>query len=197
MREVFVDQCYALRFKRSPSLVFDLGSNVGFSVMHFRLCFPGAEIHAFEPDPRSFARLERNLAGWRGITLHHMAVAGCDGTRGLLQARETWASTLTPPTQPTSGVPVQTRKLQSLITELGATQVDLVKFDIEGTEWELLSDAHACERITAMVGELHFDMLPDSVNAGFLPALDAFMLSVVSQGTRGILHAERRDDSQA
>jgi tRNA1(Val) A37 N6-methylase TrmN6 len=41
--------------------VFDCGANIGFATIFFKWLFPKARIYAFEPDPATYALLEKNV----------------------------------------------------------------------------------------------------------------------------------------
>jgi predicted O-methyltransferase YrrM len=60
--EVIVKDEYELLPGLEPGVILDLGSHIGASVIALKLAYPNAHIVAVEPDPRSFARLTRNVA---------------------------------------------------------------------------------------------------------------------------------------
>ena len=71
--QIFLFQEYScLRDLKEPSLVLDLGANVGFSTAYFLSAFPKARIVAVEPDERNLAICKSNLSpyGDRVLLLH-------------------------------------------------------------------------------------------------------------------------------
>ena len=56
----------------SALTVFDVGSHRGESVRRFRKLFPGAAIHAFEPDEENFRFLTQNCASMTHVHFHTM-----------------------------------------------------------------------------------------------------------------------------
>ncbi|MDQ3851003.1 MAG: FkbM family methyltransferase [Actinomycetota bacterium] len=168
LREVFVEEQYALALVPPPSVIVDLGSNSGLSVLYFRIVHPQAHILAVEPDPAAFAKLEVNTRGWPGIVLRNVAVAARDGTRRFYTSAESWTSSLVPShgwTSPDDVGPVdqrpieiEARTLRSLMSEAGLERIDLLKLDVEGAEWEVLPQLGAIETLGAVLGELHWDV---------------------------------------
>ncbi len=74
--QIFIRQEYScLRDLKEPSLVLDLGANVGFSSAYFLNVFPKARVVAVEPDERNLAICKANLSpyGDRVLLLHGAA----------------------------------------------------------------------------------------------------------------------------
>ena len=81
-REIFIDLAYLFRTPKSNPLILDCGSNIGLSILFFKMLYPEARVVAFEPEPKTFARLQENVSknGLRDITLHAVAVGREKGT---------------------------------------------------------------------------------------------------------------------
>lgn len=62
-------------------VAFDVGANFGYYALLLRHRFPGLEVHAFEPVPGTFRRLEENLA-LNGATSIHTHPFGLSDQRG-------------------------------------------------------------------------------------------------------------------
>lgn len=65
-------------------VVIDCGANLG--TITGPMAETGAHVHAFEPDPYSFARLTDLFADRPNITLHNAAVGVAEGTIRLMRA---------------------------------------------------------------------------------------------------------------
>jgi len=129
--EIMVRRAYAFPHSGSqPPRILDCGSNVGLSLCFYHENYPGAQITAFEPDPKVEAYLEGNLERNEigGVKLHRAATwisegslrfasEGADG--GRLDANA-------------GGVEVPTVNLRSVIEQV--PQIDFLKMDIEGAE---------------------------------------------------------------
>src|SRR3712207_5087405 len=69
----------------SPT-VLDVGANVGLWTQWVTGEVPGATVHAFEPDPRAHAELERATAGLANVHRHRLALGAEPGTATLYGA---------------------------------------------------------------------------------------------------------------
>lgn len=168
LQQVFVWQQYKLEPHVNPRVIFDAGSNSGFSVLYFRIMHPEARIFALEPDSVAFNKLQVNTRSQPGIIARRVALAGTDGSRTFYRSSQSWVSSLLPSEVWTSGdeaapvdqvsEDVQTRSLPSLMAEFGVNYVDLLKLDVEGAEWEVLPQIAGTDSIGALLGELHWDV---------------------------------------
>jgi FkbM family methyltransferase len=173
--EIMVRRAYAFPHSENrPPVIFDCGSNVGLSLCFYHDNYPGAQITAFEPDPKVAAYLEGNLErnGIQGVTLHraatwisegtlHFASEGADGGRLDESA---------------GGVEVQTVNLRALIEQ--HAQIDFLKMDIEGAEAELVPHlGDSLQRIRHLFIEYHS-------YAGQEQALHPILHALAAQGFR-------------
>lgn len=154
------------------SLCVDLGANVG--VIAERMAERAGHVHAFEPDPWSFARLKERLGDRPNVTLHNAAIGGRDGTLTLMRDPGFDANR--------AGASQGTSAFASLLWNHGASEtfeapvvdirrflrsldrpVDLMKVDIEGGEAELLEtllEAPERLRVRTMFIETHEPQMP-------------------------------------
>jgi len=162
--EVFVHQCY--RVWPDCNTVIDAGANIGaFSVWISQL-LPNARILALEPHPETFAKLQHNLSanglGNRALALQN-AVAGQSGKRAMdagpeSQRRSLIAADLQ--AGDAGGAQVSCITLTDLLEKYNLPRVDLLKMDIEGSEWEALhstpvSTFHRIRRLQFEYHEVH------------------------------------------
>lgn len=191
LRHLFVTEQYRLDPALQPQVIFDAGSNSGFSALYFRIVYPEARIVALEPDPVAFRRLELNTRRWPGIVLRNVALAATEGSRVFYRSAETWTSSLLPSESWTStddvtpvdqlSIEVEALTLESLMAEQEVGRVDLLKLDVEGAEWEILPSLRGAGRVGAIVGELHWDVdrAPlDRDVGGLLSGYDVVLRSV-------------------
>lgn len=125
----------------------DLGANVGSFTQ--RLAATGAQVHAYEPDPVTFALLQANVGHLHNVTLHQKAVGAQSGTVHL---RRVIGYSENPDrlSQGTSVVfdrgdrfgpetiAVEQVGFRDLLA--GLPHVALIKMDIEGAEFDILAD---------------------------------------------------------
>jgi len=147
-------------------IAIDLGANAGEITQE--LARSGAEVHAFEPDPETFARLQGAVAGFDNVVLHNKAAGGEAGLVPILrpaswyEGREPSASKAVSVVrdQRTEGfVPAGSVEIIDFAAFLNALPrpATLVKVDIEGSEWALLDRvmAEARDQFDAMFVETH------------------------------------------
>ena len=140
--EIFCDGEYDLPLRRSPSTIIDAGANVGASVLWYRSKYPQARIIAVEPDPTTVRKLTVTLAGVPGVEIVAAALTKSAGRVQMVQSAHSWASRVVDE-QSGLTVGVQGISLGDLLRDRGLSRVDLLKLDIEGSEWDVLPDAVA------------------------------------------------------
>ncbi len=117
--------------------VVDLGANVGYyTLLASRLVGRSGQVFAFEPDPRNYAYLLRNLAasGCSNVLAVEKAVSSRTGSGLFVPDRggaEGWLSD-----RPNGHAPmvVKTTTLDDFFSARDWPSVDVVKMDIEGGE---------------------------------------------------------------
>jgi FkbM family methyltransferase len=139
--EIFVLDYYDDRGRIAADdikLIADLGANVGFSLLYCLHRYPCCRILAFEPHPRHYAQAVRNLAlndVRQRVDLYPMAAGARTRTMRLTDRRS--SSTL-----------VETTASDTLAVDVAdifplfeGKRLDILKMDIEGGEYEILSDS--------------------------------------------------------
>ncbi|WP_294536080.1 FkbM family methyltransferase [uncultured Rhodoblastus sp.] len=158
LEEVFLNQEYALDGV-APDVVFDLGANIGVSAIFFAHRWPEARIFAIEPSPGTFKRLQVNTAMYPNITCINCAVSGADGVADFVISPNHISSSLFRKLEGASTVPVEVRSFASLLRQVGVDHVDVVKFDVEGAEDAFFLDPSPIRDVSALIGEIHKDLL--------------------------------------
>ena len=79
--EEFFGRRQPLRFAsdRVDPVIYDVGSNVGITVLYWKQLYPRSRVVAFEPDPHVFDFLVRNCGAIPNVTLNNVAVWTSDG----------------------------------------------------------------------------------------------------------------------
>ncbi len=136
LKEVFTSKVYG---ERPRGIVVDIGANIGaFSV------YSGGtsdRVFAFEPEPSNYRQLLKNVQLNKlsdKITVRNVAVGSEDKSVCIYEGRfNKGASTIV---HPFAGVgkPVEMRSLAGLMDDLGIHKIDLLKIDIEGSEYDVV-----------------------------------------------------------
>lgn len=118
-------------------VIYDVGGNIGYHATAFASA-DRTEVHSFEPNPLNYAMLRENTNHLRNLTLHRMAVSDRNG-QTLVESFDPSVSTNFGEIhiEQNSGIPVPCARIDDL--ELAPPA--LIKVDVEGFEWEVLSGA--------------------------------------------------------
>jgi FkbM family methyltransferase len=178
---------------RPGDVAVDCGANRGDVTA--LMAASGALVHAFEPDPYNFAKLEARFAGAGNVTLHAAAVGTSAGSIRLMRAANWEANPDLASVKSTviaggqniadgEGIDVALIDFPAFLRGLIGShgRVAFVKMDIEGAELDLLSamlDARLFDDIQLTVAETHerkfkdlrprFAALRDGIAAAYPP----------------------------
>lgn len=151
--EIMVRRAYAFPHSGSKSpVIFDCGSNVGLSLSFYHDNYPGAQITAFEPDPKVAVYLEGNLErnGIKSVNLHRAAAWISEGSLRFASEGADGGRL----DENAGGVEVPTVNLREVIGQF--PQIDFLKMDIEGAEAELIPHlGDSLQRIRHLFIEYH------------------------------------------
>ncbi|MFH1750949.1 MAG: FkbM family methyltransferase [Candidatus Micrarchaeota archaeon] len=141
--EIFIKNEYYFKSKNDAPRIIDCGSNIGISVIYFKYLYPKSRILCFEPSPQNFDILEKNVDEnkLKNITLINAAVhakktklnffnnsVGGGVTSQVVRANSLFSKE--------SIVEVDAVRLSEYISK----PVDLLKLDVEGSEFDVLKD---------------------------------------------------------
>jgi FkbM family methyltransferase len=132
---------FVLQEIRPGDVVLDIGANIGYYTLLFaKLVGPTGYVFAFEPDPKNFSLLSRNveLNGYHNVVLINKAVSDKTGFAKLfLSDINSGDHRIYDSADGRHSVPIQTVTLDDYFVQ-SKLQFDLVKFDIQGAEWAAL-----------------------------------------------------------
>lgn len=155
LEEIFLDRVYELPKGFEPRTIVDLGSNIGIGVAYFALSYPQAHIWAFEPDPNNWQRLRINAVNLDQVQIFNVAAASDSGTALFTADNHRGTSSGLFGEDKSQSIQVETCSLDHILDKIDRPQIDLVKFDIEGSEYEVFESFTGWDRVYAFSGELH------------------------------------------
>jgi FkbM family methyltransferase len=138
---IFVRRCYEL--PRRCGTVLDCGANVGLFSVWAALERPETRVIALEPFPETFASLQRNV-GENGLSSRvqcvRIGLAATAGTRQMeTEADSPVRRMLYDQESPHGGtLTIECATLEGCLDSFGLERLDLLKMDIEGSEWDVL-----------------------------------------------------------
>ena len=138
-KEIFVEEIYKFHALREDPFIIDCGANIGLSVIYFKSIYPRATITAFEPDNTNADIFEKNVVmhHLKGVSLVRAAVWNKVDTLSFYSTGSQGSKIADDHRSPQRPVQVKAIRLADLIQH---TQVDFLKIDIEGAEFEVMQD---------------------------------------------------------
>lgn len=156
-------------FSRKASIpiqtIFDVGANVGQSIIEYKKYFPDSEIHAFEPIDETFKELQNNVQKFTNIYLNHFALSNKSESKKIYLSESSLTNSLlneveTGQDKYNKTQVIQTETLESYFVRNKLEKIDLLKTDTEGFDVEVLKGAkHLLSNgyIKFIVTEVSFD----------------------------------------
>lgn len=142
LNEIFIDEVYKFKSKKINPFIIDCGSNIGLSILYFKLLYPEAEVLGFEADPEIYKMMKFNIDqfGLKNVILNNKAVWIEEGEikfnatgalGGALEFGDKYDL------QDTNKILVESVRLRNILIN---QKVDFLKIDVEGAEFEILDD---------------------------------------------------------
>ena len=142
---------YAVQKKiidRKNPVIFDVGASEGSVVQLYKSIYPGASIHAFEPQPDSFAVLRKRVSGFEEVSCNNMALSDVRGEATFYKTQNYASSSLLPSIRSESFVDEHTTLAEKYNVELDTLDhytesrsietIDILKMDVQGNELNIL-----------------------------------------------------------
>jgi FkbM family methyltransferase len=150
-QDIFIKRVYDFTCESPVRLIVDCGGNIGLSVVWFKQRYPKSKIVVFEADPSIARVLEQNLKALQfdDVEVVKAAVSTVTGTTRFAQDGADGGRI-----SKDVSLEVPTIRLADWVTE----QVDLLKVDIEGEEFDVLADMCRTGKIRLvqrLICELH------------------------------------------
>jgi FkbM family methyltransferase len=144
IRAVLIDRSeYALFVNCQPKVIFDIGANIGCTSILFANAYPEATIYAFEPEPENFKLLVKNVEAYPNVKPFPIALGARTEKRDLYPSDDEYNlggfsihDVGVDKTKPSQTIDVT--DIKEFIANEKVPQIDLLKVDTEGCEYEIL-----------------------------------------------------------
>jgi FkbM family methyltransferase len=134
---------------------FGVGEDISFDLE--LICRFGVRVHAFDPTPRSIEWVRRQTLP-KEFVFHEYGVANFDGSCKFLPPENPAhiSHTIVQRDTPRPAIVLPVQRLTTIMQSLGHDHVDVLKMDIEGAEYDVLSDLLSTEiRVGQLLVEFH------------------------------------------
>jgi FkbM family methyltransferase len=117
-----------------------------------------ADVYIFDPTPRAITHVMSTTEGGHGVTFRPWAVWSTDGTVELFEPRDPnhVSHSIVNLQSTAEAFEAPCRTVSSIMTEFGHSEIDLLKMDIEGAEYEVLGSI-LDEHLGIGIIEVEFD----------------------------------------
>lgn len=163
--------------------VLDVGANTGFFTFYIKKLYPGAKVFAVEPSSLNLENLRRGvlLSGFPDITVIPLAVTGSVPKTKIYIDPTNSGSTSFYNDSSWPAFDVDFGNLDVILGEVGP--VDLVKMDIEGSEFDVLRELSLWDHVGSLFIEFH--PFPYARSAEDQQALIEEMTSLLAEKMKG------------
>jgi FkbM family methyltransferase len=170
--------------KKSP-VIFDVGANIGQSVVYYKRIFPDAEIHCFEPLPLAFGKLKVNANRYDNVVFNNYALgkelsemtlnenSASDMSSFLKLGEKGWGEIVA-----THKVNIDT--LDNYCKQKNIAYIDLLKIDTQGFDYNVLLGARKtmdANKIRALYMEFTLQDVYDNT-----PRMDTVLKEIFDHG---------------
>ena len=129
---------------------FDVGANDGATIRHAQSRLGNCRIFAFEPHPQTFSNLKNNFRGVENVELVNLAVGSEIATKTMFEYDMSVLNSLLPNAQfavrfdkKAREIKVDCTTLDNFCSDRDIHQIDVLKIDTEGFDFEVLKGARS------------------------------------------------------
>lgn len=154
--------------------ILDIGANQGYYSLKTKIHAPNCKIIAFEPNPLMYEALLKNInsnniqmfesenvaiADKDGfINLEIVPQIGAIGGKSVKIPERKWMKD-----EFIHNITAKALSLDSVFTKYNINKVDILKLDVEGMEFEILSNCHNLDKVERLVIEYHSEKLKEQL----------------------------------
>jgi FkbM family methyltransferase len=181
-RDIFILKHYNFPYKKKPGLIVDCGAYVGYSSIFFSTRFPGSKILAFEPSSSNFEILRQNTAKYPGISIFKKGIWPRKAYLKVIDNKSGNYSFSVIESDKTD-FDVESVTIDDIIQSSGFDKIDILKMDIEGSEFEIFSQPEISwlEKTDTIIFEFHDRIRPGCSETVF-KKFDLKKYNVITKG---------------
>ena len=169
---------YYLPENFNPKVILDIGANIGITSIYLTKKFPNSKIFSFEPLLENYDILKKNTENYKNIKVFNFGLGKKDETLDIYLSDDSenfGGGSFFPEVGGTSNrkVKCEIKNIQDTLVELDMKEVDLIKIDTEGAEFDILTSLNKkyLKSVKWITGELHgykdFELLDYLQGFGF------------------------------
>jgi len=162
----------------NPKVILDIGANIGITSVYLTNRFPNAKIFSFEPLLENYDILKKNTENYKNIKVFNFGLGKKNETLDIFLSDDSenfGGGSFFPEAGGVSDIKVrcEIRNIQDALIELNIKEIDLIKIDTEGAEFDILTSLNKkyLGGIKWIIGELHgykdFELLSYLQSFGF------------------------------
>ena len=122
-----------------PSVILDVGANIGQSALGFIKAYPQAVVHCFEPFPDSYRKLLANTRRHDTIMAHQIGLGAQAGLVRMSDGAISTQNRILSGSAAEAGIEVAIHQGAAVLDRLGLKHVSFLKIDTEGHDLEVLA----------------------------------------------------------
>ncbi len=152
---------YWLPSSIKQKIIFNIGGNIGITSILLANKFPEAKIYTFEPIKSNFKLLSQNISYYKNIKGFNIAL-GAKNTKIDIFSSDNHSnfgggSLYEKGVNLNKTEEIQMKTVKSILEQENIQDIDLVKIDTEGAEYDILTSfpIDILSKITWITGELH------------------------------------------
>ena len=163
----------------NPKVILDIGGNIGITSIYLARIYPEATIYSFEPLLENFKILQKNTHQYSNIKAFNIGLGSKNGSFKVYLSDDSenyggvsfYSKGYGNKSEPYAECKV--RNINDVIKELEISEINLVKIDTEGAEYDILTSLNdkIFKNISWITGELHgnrdFELLNYLYSMGF------------------------------
>lgn len=161
----FINQYHIPPFNLpNDAIILDIGSNIGLTILHYKLLYPNCKILGYEMDKDNFELASKNCAQLANCTIVNKAVWYTNTIVSYDSSIREDGYSISDSDIISNNIEIESITLQDILKENQLTHIDFLKMDIEGAEKDILlkGDKQWMNLVRAMHIEIHDNSFFDS-----------------------------------